>query len=344
MLKFLTAGESHGNALLAILEGMAANLPLSNEDINIEMQRRKLGIGRSPRMGFEKDNVEILSGVRGGKTIGSPISLLIKNVDSEDRHEILTHLRPGHADFAGAVKYNQEDVRNILERASARETAARVGIGAITKKFLKEFNIYSESKVIKLGGSFDESMWNEIVNKAKEEGDTIGGIFEILIKGAPVGLGSYSQGDKRLSSILAGAVMSIPAVKGVEIGGGFASADLHGSKMHDEIFYESGKVLRKTNNAGGIEGGISNGEDIVIRAAFKPIATMKKPLKSIDLKTKEPCEAHFERSDICAVHSAAVVGEAVCSFAVANAFFEKFGGDSLEEVKAHYSSFHGIIS
>lgn len=343
MLKFLTAGESHGKALVAILEGMVSNLSLSNEDVNIEMQRRKQGIGRSPRMSFEKDSVEILSGIRAGKTIGSPISILIKNVDSEDRHEIITRLRPGHADFAGAVKYNQKDIRNILERASARETASRVAIGAITKIFLKEFNIFFESSVIKLGGSTDESKWEEIVNIAREEGDSIGGIFEISIKGAPIGLGSYTQADKRLSSILSAAVMSIPAVKGVEIGSGFASADLRGSKMHDEIFFENGKVIRKTNNAGGIEGGISNGEEIVIRAAFKPIATMRKSLKSIDLDTKEQCEAHFERADVCAVHSAAVIGEAVCAYALANAFFEKFGGNSLEEVKAHYNSFHGII-
>ena len=339
MLRFLTAGESHGKMLVAILEGMVANLPLSENDINIELQRRQQGPGRSERMKIEKDEAEIVSGVLKGKTLGSPIALLIKNKAGISGAEVVTKLRPGHADLAGAVKYNQTDIRNILERASARETAARVAVGAVTKKLLSEFKIEVKSKVLEIGGEKNESSWEKLIEKAKTDGDSLGGIFEISITNVPVGLGSYVQADRRLNARLVEAVMSIPAIKGAEIGLGFESAKRSGSKVHDEIFFEDGKFDHKTNNAGGIEGGISNGEPIVIRVAMKPIATIKKPLKSVDFVSKESCEAHIERADVCAVHAAAVVGEAVSSFVIADAFLEKFGGDHLDEVKAHLKSF-----
>lgn len=338
MLRLLTAGESHGKVLIAILEGMVANLPLTENDIDKELSRRREGIGRSERMSIEQDKCEILSGIRKGKTIGSPIALMIKNADSAPRDEKVTKLRPGHADLAGAMKYGQDDVRNILERASARETASRVAAGAVAKKLLIEFGIELASRVISLGGSADQSKWETLVRKTAEEGDSLGGIFEIKIKGAPVGLGSHVHFDRRLDALLAGAVMGIPAIKGVEFASGFENATKKGSQVHDEIFIEAGKFKRKTNNAGGIEGGISNGEDILIRAAMKPIATLKKPLRSVDLATRAPVEAHFERADVCAVHAAGVIGEAVAAMAIANAFLEKFGGDSLEELRAHFKS------
>ena len=339
MLRYLTAGESHGKVLVAILEGMVANLPLSENDINTELQRRQKGPGRSERMKIEKDEVEIVSGVLKGKTIGSPIALLIKNKADICGAEVITKLRPGHADLAGAVKYAQKDIRNVLERASARETASRVAVGAVTKKLLSEFNIKVESNVIEIGGEKDRSSWEKLIEKAKADGDSLGGIFEISIINVPIGLGSYAQPDKRLNSRLAQAIMSIPAIKGVEIGLGFESAKRSGSKVHDEISFEAGSFKHKTNNAGGIEGGISNGEPIIIRVAMKPIATIRKPLKSVDFGSKEPCEAHVERADVCAVHAAAVVGESVCAFIIADAFLEKFGGDHLDEVKAHLKSF-----
>ena len=334
MLRFLTAGESHGKMLVAILEGMAANMPLSENDINIELQRRQQGPGRSERMKIEKDEVEIVSGVLKGKTIGSPIALLIKNKAGISGAEVVTKLRPGHADLPGAVKYGQNDIRNILERASARETAARVAVGAVAKRLLSEFKIEVKSKVVEIGGEKNQSSWEKLIERATSDGDSLGGIFEISIINVPVGLGSYVQADRRLNSRLVQAVMSIPAIKGAEIGLGFEAAKRSGSKVHDEIFFEGGKFKHKTNNAGGIEGGISNGEPIVIRAAMKPIATISKPLRSVDYMSKEPAAAHVERADVCAVHAAAVVGEAVSAFVIADAFLEKFGGDSLEEIKS----------
>lgn len=349
MLRYLTAGESHGEALVAILEGMAANLPLSVSDINKELIRRQVGYGRGGRMKIEKDEAEILSGVRLGKTMGSPISLLIKNRDWENWKEVMaieegkvepvTKPRPGHADLAGAIKYNQKDIRNVLERASARETAARVAVGAVCKKFLSEFKLTISSQILHIGGFTSESEWKKAIDKAKAEGDSLGGVFEIRVENVPIGLGSYVQADRRLDGRLAGGLMSIPAIKGVGVGLGFKASSPPGSKVHDEIFFEKGKFVRKTNNAGGLEGGITNGQPIIIKVAMKPISTLKKPLKTVDLATKEACEAHVERADVCALEAAAVVGEGVVAFEIAKAFLEKFGEDSLQEIKRAFESY-----
>ncbi|MBI5701546.1 chorismate synthase [Candidatus Saganbacteria bacterium] len=339
MLRFLTAGESHGKSLAAILDGMVAHLPLSENDIIPELQRRQAGSGRGARMKIETGKIEILSGIRGGQTIGSPISIIIPNLAREKWDEPFTCLRPGHADLAGAMKFNQKDLRDVLERSSARETAARVVIGAICKKFLAEFNIVITSAIVQIGGKSEKFEIQNLIEKAKEEGDSLGGVFEVKIENVSYGLGSFMQWDKRLSGVLAQSLMSIPAIKGVEIGLGFAQTRLPGSKVHDEIFYENKKFVRRTNNAGGLEGGISNSMPIVLRAAMKPISTMVKPLKSVDLKTKKQTLAHVERADVCAVEAAAVVGEAMSAFTIANAFLEKFGGDSLEEVKDNFASF-----
>ncbi len=339
MLRFLTAGESHGQALVAIIEGMVSNLQIDEAFINSELERRQGGIGRSERMKLEKDKARILSGVRGGKTIGSPICLVIDNIDSKERPEIMTKLRPGHADLAGSKKYNQSDLRNILERASARETASRVAAGAVFKKFLSEFGIRIKSSVLSIGGESDQSKWEDLVARTGKDGDSLGGVFEVIISGAPVGLGSHVHPDRKLDAKLAQALMSIQAVKGVEIGLGFEAASKRGTQVHDEILFSDSRYSHKTNNAGGIEGGMSNGEDIVIKAAMKPIATLKQPLNSVDIRTKEPCKAHFERADVCAVHAAGVIGESAAAYVMADAFLEKFGGDSLEETKTHFQSF-----
>lgn len=337
MLRYLTAGESHGPALIAILEGCPANLPLSAQEVDRELARRQMGYARGARMKIEKDKAEILSGVRKGKTIGSPIALSIPNRSTAFFNKAVTAVRPGHADLPGALKYGQKDVRNVLERASARETAAKVAVGAVAKKLLAEFNIKISSQVLQIGGVEEEKDWEEAIDAARKEGDTLGGIFEVTAVNVPVGLGSYVQWDRRLNANLARALMAIPAVKGVEIGLGFGVADLPGSEVHDEIFYAKGKgFYRKNNNAGGIEGGISNGEPIVVRAAVKPIATLTKPLASVDLVTKRSTKALVERSDISAVEPAAVIGEAAVAIELANAFLEKFGGDSLEELAANY--------
>ncbi|KAF0134533.1 MAG: aroC [Candidatus Saganbacteria bacterium] len=341
MLRFITAGESHGKSLVAILDGMVANLPISEDEINIELQRRQQGYGRGDRMKIEADKAEIISGIRNGKTIGSPVSILIPNRSRDFFDTAFTTPRPGHADFAGANKYNQKDLRNILERASARETAARSAIGAICKKFLSIFNINVESSIIHIGG---QKNFKSAIDKAKQAGDTVGGVFEIKVLNCPPGLGSYSQWDKRLSARLAQVIMSIPAIKGIEIGLGFDQAKLYGSEVHDEIIIKNGKISHKTNNAGGLEGGMTNGEPIVLRAAMKPISTLMKPLKSVDLKTKKPAFAHIERSDVCAVEAAAVVGEAMAAFEISNAMIEKFGGDSLEEIKANFTYYQKHIS
>lgn len=339
MLRFLTAGESHGKALVAILDGMVAHLPLSPEDINPELFRRQQGYGRGGRMKIEKDTVEILSGVRQGKTLGSPIALLIPNRSTELFEQIVTIPRPGHADLAGVLKFNQKDIRNVLERASARETAARVAVGAVCKKFLSEFKIQITSSIVHIGGQTAEKSWKKAIDDAREAGDTLGGVFQVEISGCPPGLGSFMQWDLRLDGRLAQALMSIPAIKGVEIGLGFEQTKLPGSKVHDEIFYEKDKFLHKTNNAGGLEGGVTNGEAIILKAAMKPISTLVKPLKSVDLKTKKAAEAHVERSDVCAVEAAAVVGEAVSAFEIARAILAKLGGDSLEEALDNFSSY-----
>lgn len=340
MLRYLTAGESHGPALVAILEGVPANLPLSADDINRDLARRQQGYGRGDRMKIEQDKVEITSGVRDGKTIGSPIAIRIINRSTEFFDKSITQLRPGHADLAGALKYNQKDVRNILERSSARETAAKVAVGTICKKLLSEFKINIFGKVIQIGGAAKEKDWKKLIDQAREKGDTLGGVFEVTVTGVPVGLGSHVQRDRCLDGKLAQALMSIQAVKGVEVGSGFEQASTPGSKVHDEIYYSKEKgFYHKTNNAGGIEGGMSNGEPVIIRAAVKPIATLKKPLKSVDLISKKQTEAFVERSDVCAVEPAVVVGEAAVALELASSFLEKFAGDSIEDISAAHKAY-----
>ncbi|MBU0580802.1 MAG: chorismate synthase [Candidatus Margulisbacteria bacterium] len=354
-MRFLDAGESHGPGLTVILEGMPANLKISPEEIDKDLKLRQLGYGRGGRQKIEKDKVQILSGIRQGKTLGSPITLFIENNDFKNWSKIMspilttynlpptTKLRPGHADLAGTIKYNQNDLRNILERASARETATRVAIGALAKKLLSAFKVKIESKIISVG---EVNVYAKELNKeakkaidiAKEDGDTLGGIFEISAKNVPVGLGSHVHYDRKLDAAIASSLMSIQAIKAVEIGAGIKSARRRGSEFHDEIFYKNGKIVRGSNNAGGIEGGISNGEPIIIRAALKPISTLAKALNTVDLKTKKPTLAHVERHDICAIESAAVIGEAALAFELAKALLEKFGGDSIEEILAHYKA------
>jgi len=363
----MTSGESHGKCVLAILDGMPAGLKIDEASVNKELFRRMQGYGRGARMKIEADKVEILSGVRKSVTIGSPISVMIKNVDqSIDKLPVILDPRPGHADLTGAIKYNLNDVRSVLERASARETVARVSVGAICKILLAEFGIRITSHVTGIGDitskpsgfSFDkilsraeassvrcvdpaasELMCKEI-DKAMADGDTLGGTFEVVANGVPPGLGTYVQWDRRLDSMLAGAIMSIQAIKGVSIGAGFEAAGMRGSAVHDEIFYSKAKgFFRNTNQAGGIEGGMSNGEDIVITAAMKPIATLKKPLSSINIKTKKAFKATVERSDVCAVPAAGVVAESVAAVEIANAMILKFGGDSVGEMLRNYSEY-----
>ena len=354
-LRFMTAGESHGPQLTAILEGMPAGVKIDKDKIDNDLARRQQGYGRGGRMKIEKDKVEIVSGVRFGETIGSPITLIVKNHDwqnwqdrmsvfGEPTGEKVTAVRPGHADLTGMIKYDRSDARDILERSSARETTMRVAVGGICKTFLNNFDISISSKILKIGGIENEdededenSISDAIKNKideAKTKGDTLGGIFEVIVKGVPIGLGSHIQFDRRLDAEIAAAIMSIQAIKGVEIGIGFECANLFGSQVHDEIFYDeqNKKIYRKTNHAGGIEGGMSNGEDIIIRAAMKPIPTLMKPLNSIDMETKKSVLACKERSDTCAVEAAAVVGEAMTAFIIAKAIIDKFGGDSLSDI------------
>jgi chorismate synthase len=386
MLRYLTAGESHGPQLTAIVEGMPAGLELNEDTINADLARRQSGYGRGGRMQIERDMVEILSGVRWGETIGSPVTLCVKNRDWVNWQEKMspygrhrddkirvTRSRPGHADLPGGMKYGHHDVRNILERSSARETAVRVAVGSLAKSLLGRFDITVSGFVTELGGvvakrpkmplaSLKEIAakselftWDDdavpamksLIDRAKEEGDTVGGVVEVVVTGVPAGLGSHVQWDRKLDGRLAMAVMSIQAIKGVEIGIGFESARNPGSRVHDEIYFDSSRILhgaatgyfRKTNNAGGIEGGISNGEEIIVRAAMKPIPTLYKPLMSVDNETKEPFEAAVERSDVCAVPAASVVAEAVVAIEVANAFMEKFGGDSVGETERNYRNY-----
>jgi len=390
-LSYLTSGESHGKALTGILEGIPSGLSVSEDYIGIDLKRRQGGYGRGGRMKIETDKAEILSGVRFGKTIGSPIALLIQNKDWENWEQIMsaecgvrsvesnsksvTSPRPGHADLAGAVKYDIHDIRNILERSSARETAMRVALGAIAKKFLAEFDITIGSYVIQIGKVKSEKLKASssekellelfktaekspvrcydkkasqkmiaLIDKATKQGNSLGGIFEIFATNIPVGLGSHIQWDKRLDGKLAQALMSIQAIKGVEIGMGFEMSSKYGSEVMDEIFYKSSRFYRKTNNAGGIEGGMTNGMPIIIRAAMKPIPTLRRPLQSVDINTKKPIRAAYERSDVCAVPAAGVVGEAMTALAIAEAFLEKFNGDSMSEVKRNYNSYLKYLS
>lgn len=341
MLRFLTAGESHGRALVAILEGMPQGLKVTADKINQELKRRQAGLGRGKRMQIEKDKASILSGLKKGITLGSPVALLIENNDfSIERLPAVTSPRPGHADLAGVLKYGFSDARNVLERASARETASRVGIGAICKIFLAEFKVKISSRIISIAGESRKAAIIKKINAARENGDSVGGIFEVIARGLPCGLGSYTHWDRRLDGKIAGGIMSIPGIKGVEIGLGFSCADKFGSAVHDAIYYSKAKgCFRKTNNAGGIEGGISNGEDIIIRVAMKPISTLLNPLDSVNILTRKPSKATVERSDICAVEPAAVVAESVCVYVLTDAFLEKFGSDSLSDIKSSYQNY-----
>jgi chorismate synthase len=371
MLRFLTAGESHGKGLVVIIEGIPAGLALDEEYIARELGRRQKGYGRSGRMEIEQDHAEIVSGVRHGLTIGSPVSFLIRNRDWENwketmsisppetRIEPVTRPRPGHADLPGAIKYHLDDIRPIMERASARETTARVAVGAVAKRLLEEFGIELHSHTICIGGYWAQSTaavdWAKVesspvrcadreaeqamieaIDEAKQAGDTVGGVFEVIASGVPVGLGSHVHWDRRLDGRIAQAMMSINAVKGVEIGAGFALANLRGSQAHDII---EDLWHHASNRAGGIEGGMTNGEPIVVRAVLKPIPTLGQPLPSIDLRSGEKTEAHFERSDICRVPSAGVIGEAMLAITLAEAFVEKFGGDHIEETRRNYRSY-----
>ena len=341
MLRFLTAGESHGEALVGILEGMPAGMRINVSDINKELERRQLGYGRGQRMQIEHDRAKILSGLIRGVTIGSPIAVLIENKDfSIDKLPAVKNPRPGHADMAGILKYGFNDARCVLERASARETAARVGVGAICKILLEEFKISIISRVLTIGGAKSEKSIKDKIDEAGKSKDTLGGVFEVVIKGAPPGLGSCVHWDKRLDAGIAEALMSIPAIKGVEIGNAVECSSKLGSEVHDEIFYSKEKgVYRNTNNAGGVEGGMSNGEDIIARGYMKPISTLMGGLKSINIDTKKPAKASTERSDVCAVSAAGVVGEAMMAFVISKAFLEKFGGDSIAEIKRNHKGY-----
>ena len=371
MLRFLTAGESHGRGLVAIIEGIPAGLAIDEDYIANELKRRQGGYGRGGRMKIEQDYAEIISGVRHGLSIGSPISMLVWNKDWENWQESMsvspvdkeiepvTKLRPGHADLPGVAKYNLDDIRPILERASARETTARVAVGSVARKFLEEFGIEIRSHVTCIGGidtgAVDITDWDAIeassvrcadpeattrmidaIDAAKADGDSLGGTFEVVAMGVPIGLGSHIQWDRRLSGKIAQAIMSIQAVKGVEIGAGFAVADLMGSHAHDEI--EPG-LKRQTNWAGGLEGGMTNGQPIVVQAAIKPIATIPSPLSSVDLRTGEPVKAHVERADACVVPAAGVIGEAMLALVLAEACLEKFGGDHIEETLRNHRAY-----
>jgi len=376
VIRFLNAGESHGPALTAIIEGFPSNVKISVDYINNELSRRQKGYGRGGRMKIEKDRAEILSGVRFGYTLGSPITLMIRNKDWEnwtdimaiegeptDKREI-TNPRPGHADLVGGIKYGFKDLRNVLERASARETTTRVAVGAVCKQLLEDIGIKIGSYVVSIGELSvkdiiepiplekraeiaeksevripvpeEDEKFKKLIDFAKEEGESLGGVFEVFATGVPIGLGSYVQWDRRLDGRIAQAMMSIQAMKGVEIGEGFRLAEKFGSMAHDEIFYNSEKgFYHKTNRAGGIEGGVTNGEPILVRVAMKPIPTLmrKKSLHSVNIKTKEPFDAAKERSDVTAVPAAAVVGEAMLAIVLANAVVEKFGNDNWIEIK-----------
>lgn len=383
MFRFLTAGESHGPALTTIIEGVPAGLQVLAEPINAQLKRRQGGYGRGARQKIESDTVEFLSGVRFGRTLGSPITMVVRNRDwanwttkmsveplPEDQSETpaISIPRPGHADYAGMMKYNHDDLRNVLERASARNTATQVAVGGVARLLLAEFGVTVASHVVNIGGirasidNIDLRQLTELteesavrvadkvaeekiiaaIDEAKYRGDTLGGTFEVVALGLPVGLGSYSHWDTRIDGLIAQALMSIQAIKGVEIGIGFGAADIPGSQVHDAFFYDSGdeaRFRRGSNNAGGTEGGISNGEPLVVRAVMKPIATLMKQLPSVNLKTKEEVPAFAERSDVCAVPAAAVVGEAMVAIVLAQLMCEKFAGDSIDEMRDNYNAY-----
>ena len=391
MLRFTTAGESHGPALVSVLEGLPAGLPLLAAHVDGELARRQQGYGRGRRMQIEQDTVEFLSGVRAGETIGSPIAMLIRNRDwknwqeimdpaprvgdPEPRRRAVTRPRPGHADLTGLLKYDRDDARDILERASARETTARVAAAAICRRLLAEFEVRIGSHVVHLGGvdacapdplpedlnaaadpsplrTLDAAAEREMVariDEAKRAGNTLGGICEVVAAGLPVGLGSHVSWDRKLDGRLAAAVMSIPAVKGVEIGLGFETSRRTGADVHDEIEIAPGRPLtgnvrRRSNRAGGLEGGITTGEPLVLRIAMKPISTLMRPLGTVDVQTGAPAAAVAERSDVTAVPAMGVIAEAMVAFVLAQALLEKFGGDSLSEVKRNYGSYVSHIA
>ena len=382
MFRFTTAGESHGRALVAIVEGLPAGLPIDIDQINHELWRRQQGYGRGGRMKIEQDQIEILSGVRHGLSLGSPLALTIENKDWANWNEVMAtdareipaeksrrvkRPRPGHADLAGGLKYDAHDLRNVLERASARETAARVACGAIAKQLLANFGIEIRSHVIQLGGipslplelTFDqissvsddaplrcadkdvEQQMIALIDQKKSEGDTLGGIFEVVARKVPPGLGSHTSWDLKLDGGLAQAVMSIHAVKAVAIGAGIEASSLPGSEVHDEISYndETKEFIRATNRAGGLEGGVTNGEEIRVRGHLKPISTLRRALRSVDIDTKQEERAAFERSDITVVPAAGVIGEAKVALVLATAMREKFGGDSLGEMKRNFEGY-----
>jgi chorismate synthase len=388
MLRFTTAGESHGQALVSILEGMPAGVPLLADDVNAELARRQQGYGRGRRMQIERDTAELLSGVRAGETIGSPIAMLIRNRDwanwqeimdpapreadaaGTPRRRVVTRVRPGHADLTGVLKYDRDDARDILERASARETTARVAAGAVARRLLAELGVTIGSHLVHLGGvdarrpdpmpspinpAADESQLRTLdaaaeqemvvrIDAAKRAGNTLGGICEVVADGLPVGLGSHVSWDRKLDGRIGAAMMSIPAVKGVEIGMGFGTARVPGSEVHDEIALapgrtRAGNVRRETNRAGGLEGGMTTGEPLVVRVAMKPIATLMKPLGTIDLADGSPARATAERSDVTAVPAMGVIAEAMAALVLADAMLEKFGGDSLSEIQRNLDGY-----
>mgnify|MGYP004704885411 CR=1 FL=1 len=347
--RFLTSGESHGKCLTAIIEGVPSGLEIDIDFINNELKRRQQGYGRGGRMKIENDTVEITSGVRFGKTIGSPITLVIQNRDFESWKKIMSiapeditdekefsTFRPGHADLAGSIKYAQHDLRNVLERSSARKTAIEVAVGAIAKLILKQFDITCSSEVTQIGTACCPEKFHEEIDLTREKGDSVGGKFVVLYKNLPIGLGSHVHWDRGIDGRLAQVVMSIPAIKVVEIGTN--PLGYYGSNYHDEIVLENGEIARTSNNAGGVEGGMTNGQDLVVSAVMKPIPTMKTPLKSVNNKTHQPTEAHFERSDVCAVEACAVVAESRIAWVLVNEILLKFGGDSLEELKKNYNN------
>ena len=376
-LQFLTSGESHGRGLLGILDGLPAGIDISEKYINHQLKRRQMGHGRGGRMKIEKDQAQIFGGIRHGKTIGSPLGILIDNLDWEnwtkkmsvepvnEKIKPVTLPRPGHADLAGVHKYEFNDIRNVLERSSARETTMRVALGSVCRKLLEDIGIFIGSRVVQIHDVKDEQKYNlsptvmnsnaddspvrcldknsekemvSVIDKAKKAGDSVGGIFEVIATGVPYGLGSYSQWNNKLQARISTMMMSINAFKGIEIGTGFKSATKFGSQVHDEIGYENGKFTRYTNNAGGIEGGMSNAQPIVLWMSMKPISTLIKPLRSVDIATHEKKNAHKERTDSCAVPAASVVSESMLCIILLDALLEKFGGDTMNQLKSHMKS------
>ncbi len=381
VLRLLTAGESHGPGLTGILEGLPAGLELRADYIDAQLARRQKGYGRGARMKIERDAVEIRGGVRHGRTLGSPIAMFLENRDWKNWRKVMRIApggdealkavrvpRPGHADYAGHIKYGHHDLRSVLERASARETAMRVALASAARRLLHEFGIHIASRVVSIGGAADDSDAETLalsefskradaspvravgdkagkamvraIDAARKKGDTLGGVFEVRVSGLPVGLGSYAHWDRRLEGDLGRAFMSLNAVKGVEIGLGFTGAGRRGSEVHDALYWDEHKTRaeRRTNRSGGIDGGITTGETLVIRAAMKPLASLTRPLDSIDIQTKKAAAAHLERSDVCAVPAAAVIGESLAALELADAFLLKFGGDSIWELRSHYEA------